>query len=165
MVRGGVVGAQMGPPVHRGYDPDDEQVHNVRAAQRRPANERWALEAVQAVKATPFTLRRPATAGGLDEPQVIPPVEQADEIPSPLPPGRAPPRVFIEGADLQQYGYAANCPRCIRMRAGPPCRGAKHREACRQRVENHSGDASDPRIVATDGNSGRPGSLPKATPA
>ena len=36
------------------------------------------------------------------------------------------------------------------MRAGIPCRGIKHREACRQRVEKHLGDANDPRIVAAD---------------
>ena len=68
----------------------------------------------------------------------------------PLPPSRVPNRVFIEDADLQQYGYSANCPRCLRMRAGLPCRGTKHREACRQRIEKHLRDANDPRIIAAD---------------
>ena len=41
-------------------------------------------------------------------------------------------RVFIEDADLQWYGYTANCPRCVRMRAGMPARGVKRKEAGRK---------------------------------
>ena len=38
----------------------------------------------------------------------------------------------------------------MRMRAGLKCRGIKHREACRQRIENHLREAGDPRVIAAD---------------
>ena len=82
--------------------------------------------------------------------KIIPPIEDPALAPPPAPPGRAPNRVCIADADLRTYGYTAGCPRCMHMRAGLPCRGIKHREACRQRIENYLREANDPRIIAAD---------------
>ena len=70
--------------------------------------------------------------------------------PPPAPTGRAPNRVFITDDDLRACGYSAGCPRCLHMRAGLPCRGIKHREACRLRVEAFLREANDPRVTAAD---------------
>eukprot|EP00975_Prorocentrum_lima_P029082 6108470-Prorocentrum_lima.AAC.1 len=36
------------------------------------------------------------------------------------------------------------------MRAGLPCRGIKHRDACRKRIETRLREENDPRITAAD---------------
>ena len=104
------MGRRWGSPTHLVYDAEDQQMHEVRAIQRRPAAERWSLEALRAVTAVPHSLRGPATAGDAEPLEVIPPAEGPDEIEPPAPTGRAPNRLFIEDADLRTYGYTANSP-------------------------------------------------------
>eukprot|EP00969_Alexandrium_andersonii_P311551 13766417-Alexandrium_andersonii.AAC.1 len=36
------------------------------------------------------------------------------------------------------------------MRAGLPCRGIKHKDACRKRIEARLREENDPRITAAD---------------
>lgn len=86
----------------------------------------------------------------------------------PPPHGRAPNRVFADDAGLHKFGYTAGCSRCMHMRAGVPCRGIKHREACRARIEAHLRAAGGPRIVAADSRwasravaHGNPGAPPR----
>ena len=149
--RAGVwLGRRWGSCIHQVFDADDGQIHQVRAVQRRPITERWSLEAVQTVTAVPRVLRQPAEAGEPEPIVVLPPAEAPELQAPPAPPGRAPNRVFIEDADLRKCGYTAGCPRCMHMRAGLPCRGIKHREACRNRVEGLLREANDPRIRAAD---------------
>ena len=144
------LGRRWALPIHLVVDAEDGLAHEVRAVQRRPLPERWSLEALQAVTAVPRVLRGPATAGDAVPIEILPPAERHEDVVPPAPMGRAPNRVFIEDADLQTYGYTAGCPRCMHMRAGLACRGVKHREHCRKRIEQHLRDANDPRIVAAD---------------
>ena len=68
------LGRKWGTPTHIVFSAEDGQVRYVRAVQRRPATDRWALEALQAVTAVPPALRLPATAG-VPEPIEILPLE------------------------------------------------------------------------------------------
>ena len=104
------LGRKWGTSMHLVYDPEDEQVHEVRATQRRPSARQWSLEALQAVKAVPLALRRPATTGDSEALDVTPPVEQPELLPPPAPAGRAPTRVFSEDGDLRTFGCTANWP-------------------------------------------------------
>ena len=84
------LGRQWGSPTHIVYSAEDEQVHYVRAVQRRPVTDRWSLEAIQAVKAVPPALRRPASAGEPEAVEVLPPLEQPELLPPPPPPREGP---------------------------------------------------------------------------
>ena len=145
-----MAGQSVGPPAHVVYDPADSLAHQVCAVQRRPATERWSLEALQAVTALPRVLRQPATAGVPEPIEILPPVEDPAAVPPPTPPSRAPNRVFITDEDMRACGYTAGCPRCMHMRVGLPCRGVKHREACRQRVETYLREVGGPLVIAVD---------------
>ena len=142
------LGRKWGSTIHVVFDTEGGQVHEVRAVQRRPATERWSLAAVQAIETVPRILRRASA----DEaaPVIIEPAEGIPDVPPPPPVNRGPNRIYIEDADLRTYGYTAGCSRCMHMRAGLPCRGLRHQEACRQRIEAHLREAGDPRAAAVD---------------
>ena len=61
----------------------------------------------------PLALRRPAAAGDPEEPQVIPPTEQAVELPPPLPPARAPAHREACRQRIEGHLREANGPRII----------------------------------------------------
>ena len=57
-----------------------------------------------------------------------------------------PHRVFIRLEDLERHGFTAGCRRCILMREGRKSQGIKHRDECRNRVEQALRDAGDARL-------------------
>ena len=80
-------------------------------------------------------LAPPAAAGGAQ-------VEDAEV----REPEYNPHRVFIRLEDLERHGFTGGCRRCTLMREGRRCQGVKHRDACRDRVEQALRDAGDPRL-------------------
>ncbi len=79
-------------------------------------------------------LAPPAAAQGAAEPEEV-------HVPE-----YNPHRVFIRLEDLERHGFTAGCRRCILMREGRRSQGVKHRDECRNRVEQALRDAGDPRL-------------------
>ncbi len=124
-------------------------VCEIRSVQRQPRDLRWRREALEAIAVTPWA-REPA-AHGEGELRVLPPLappaaaqgapEEEVHVPE-----YNPHRVFIRLEDLETHGFTAGCRRCILMREGRKSQGIKHRDECRNRVEQAMRDADDPRL-------------------
>ena len=143
------LGRRWGSNVHQVYDFNDEKVHEVRAIQRRPLEERWSREAVERVNVYPHLLQPAGGKEPLEEASIIPDGDDGPEEP-PEAVHRQPARVFISTADLETFGYSENCPKCARVRAGHAGRGFKHHEACRLRIEARLRELGDPRVAKAD---------------
>ena len=144
------LGRRWGSPTSRIYSRGG--VVDARAVQRVPAEERWCAGTLGAIRATPWCVR-PAADVPLVALQPLPPadvvVPPPEPNPEPIPRGPLgyhPRRVFITKADLEVWGYTANCRRCSLMREGSRAQGVAHREECRQRLEQALRDVGDPRV-------------------
>jgi hypothetical protein len=81
-------------------------------------------------------------------PPLAPPAaaQGAAEEPEVREPEYNPHRVFIRLEDLERHGFTAGCRRCILMREGRRSQGVRHRDECRNRVEQALRDAGDVRL-------------------
>lgn len=122
-------------------------VVDARAIQRRPLLERWAGEALAAVRATPWCTQ-PGPIGENEPLQVLPalPGPIVDRPPARPEPEYRPKRVYIQDEDLERYGYTANCRRCMLRREGGKGQGVAHRKECRERIEAAMREAGDVRF-------------------
>jgi hypothetical protein len=127
------LGRKWGTTIHRIGVGD--VVREVRATQRRPLVERWCRDALSSIRATPWLNPAPADGGGAELPVLAPRVPTEEPAPPPPTPAYQPRRLYIRKEDLDQFGYTANCRRCILMRNGEAGRGVAHHEECRRRVE------------------------------
>ena len=79
-------------------------------------------------------------------PAILPPLQASEPPPAPEVP--APDHtfksVYIRHADLEKWGYTANCPRCSEMRLRQSARGVHHTLYCRPRLELAMAEADDP---------------------
>jgi hypothetical protein len=131
------------------------EVFEVRAVQRRPADERWNLPLLEAVLALPWCNPAPEEGEAM---RVLPPLEGAAAAGA-QPRVRdepAPKRVYIRSADLDKWGYTSNCLRCNLMREGRSAAGKAHTEACRARIEEAMRGDQDSRVLAADGRRAAP---------
>merc|ERR1712122_330731 len=120
------------------------EVLETRAVQRRPKEERWDVDAMQALLATPWC--NPVPEDSDQVPMVLPPrAEGPVRPPAPAGPNlrEGPKQVYIRDSDLERYGYTVGCRRCTLMRDGHPARGIRHTQACRTRVEAAMEGAGD----------------------
>ncbi len=143
------LGRRWGGVVHQIFA--NGKIHEVRGIQRQPREARWRKEALEAVTATPWN-REPAAEGEL---RVLPPLAApaaaaAAEVPEVREPEYNPRRIFIKQADLERFGFTAQCRRCQLMRAERKAQGIKHSDECRLRVEQCLRDAGDPRLSAAE---------------
>jgi len=139
------LGRKWGGIVHQIYA--NGSVHEVRGVQRQPRDLRWHKESLEAISVTPWC-REPAAPGELRVlPPLAPPAAGAGRgEPEVAVPEYNPHRVYIRLDDLERHGFTAGCRRCILMREGRRAQGVKHRDECRDRVEQALRDAGDPRI-------------------
>ena len=121
-------------------------VVRARAVMRRPSQERWSREAVEAITAVPWDHKLAAPPG---EPRALPPrpPEEAEAVPAPVDPGLVPPpAVYIYKADLERHGYTEGCRRCALIRDNHKAHGVRHTDACRVRLEAALAAADDARF-------------------
>jgi hypothetical protein len=82
------------------------EVFEVRAVQRRPAEERWSLPSLEAVLALPWCNPAPEEGEAM---RVLPPLEGAAAGAPPRARDEpAPKRVYIRSTDLDKWGYTSN---------------------------------------------------------
>jgi hypothetical protein len=145
------LGRKWGGIIHQVFA--NNRVHEIRGVRRQPRALRWRKEALEAISVTPW-LREPAAPGEL---RVLPPLappaaaQGGAAEPEVRVPEYNPHRVFIRLEDLEVHGFTAGCRRCILMREGRRSQGVKHRDECRNRVEQALRDAGDPRLDRAEG--------------
>ena len=105
-----------------------------RAVKRRPLENRWDREEVEAIVATPWR-PNPSSDEGKAEARVLPPLPEVKLIKDPPRPKepevRAPLRPRITKSDLLSWGYTDGCLRCRQMRSGQAENGSTYSELCR----------------------------------
>ena len=116
--------------------------------ERKPLEDRWSKEAVEAIVGTPW---RPQPApDDTTAPRVLPPLPADQQLRNQLRPRepevRAPLRPRISKHDLTRWGFTEGCQRCRQLRSGTAEVGTKHSEQFRKRLENEMRRESDPRI-------------------
>ncbi len=130
------LGRKWGGVVHQIFA--NGSVHEVRGVQRQPRDLRWQKANLEVIASTPWC-REPAAPGELRVlPPLAPPAAGAGaEVGEPEVhvPEYNPHRVFIRLDDLERHGFTAGCRRCVLMREGRRAHGVKHRDECRDRVE------------------------------
>ena len=104
---------------------------------RKPIEDRWNREAIEAVIGTPWKMV--PSSKDISQPRVLPPLPADQRLRDPPKPKeadiRAPLRPRIKEADLSRWGFTDGCLRCRQMRTGKGEDGAKHSEKCRTRLE------------------------------
>ena len=107
----------------------DGSIVKSRGLSRRCLADRWQAETLQAVQATPWSLRAPADAVRIPlGEQVAPHPSEAD---GPL----VARRLKITRKTLHEHGTTDGCPQCSHLRAfGESKPGLQHSEKCRQRL-------------------------------
>ena len=118
------------------------------AVQRKPLEERWDAEAIEAITGTPWNLTPLPTDD--EGPRALPPLPEdlrLREGPRPNGPEvRAPLRPRIKQADLDRWGNTDECLRCRLARSGKANDGSKHSEKCRIGIEVEMRREADPRV-------------------
>ena len=118
------------------------------AIERKPLEDRWSKDAVEAIVGTPW--RPQPSSGDTSAPRVLPPLpadQQLRNQPRPKEPEvRAPLRPRISKHNLTRWGFTEGCLRCRQMRQGEADKGAKHSDKCRQRIETEMRREADPRV-------------------
>ena len=98
--------------------------------ERKPLEDRWSKEAVEAIVGTPW--RPQPSLGDTTAPRVLPPLpadQQLRNQPRPKEPEvRAPLRPRISQHDLTRWGFTDGCLRFRQMRLGEADAGTKHSE-------------------------------------
>ena len=140
------LGRCWGKPHHRIGNSDS--VWEARAVQRCPLPERWRVDLLESVRATPW--RNPAPALGAEPVRVLPPLPADERAPKPIrdEARRAVKSVYIRDEDLARWGYTSSCGKCQKMWRGLPTRGMKHTTNCRNRIESAMAGENDPRWQA-----------------
>ena len=105
-------------------------IEESRAIQRRPESEKWSVDALSDVAATPWSLRdRPDPRVSFHDPAEIATPNDGTAAPA----GAR--RLRINRSDLTAHGYTDGCPQCDHtMRFGKPRPGTQHSERCRARI-------------------------------
>ncbi len=101
-----------------------------RAIQRRPLEDRWRVEELKAVSATPWSIRN------VDEPSTIDfgAETEKNDVPTESTP-IIPRRLKITMGTLRDFGYTDGCRQCDHIRAfGEVKGGVPHGERCRTRI-------------------------------
>ena len=88
---------------------DEGKYVMARSVQRVPADQRWAPEALQAVKATPQDTAAQVVHGPIF-------AEKAPDDGPATKKARVPPRILLKKSDFEQYGYTPGCPKCDHAR-------------------------------------------------
>ena len=141
------LGRKWGGVIHQIFA--NGHVHEIRGVQRQPRDLRWRKEALEEIAVTPWA-REPAAHGG-GELRILPPLAppvaaQGAGEPEVRVQEYNPHRVFIRLEDLERHGFTAGCRRCILMREGRRAHGVKHRDECRDRLEQALRDVGDARL-------------------
>jgi hypothetical protein len=139
------LGRKWGGVIHQVFA--NGKVHEIRGIQRQTRDARWRKEALEAITATPWN-REPPAEGELRilPPLAAPAAAQGAEEPEVRELEYNPHRAFIKLEDLERHGFTAGCRRCTLMREGRRAQGVKHRDDCRDRLEQAMRDAGDGRI-------------------
>ena len=114
---------------YRVYTANGEVVES-RALQRKPLQDRWSAEGIEAIASTPWSLRTREAAKRvpLGEDVEKHKVLEDDKVPIPR-------RLKITKYLLEQYGTTADCPQCEHIQAfGEHKGGLQHSEKCRARI-------------------------------
>ena len=103
-------------------------VHHARTVLRVPEEQKWNLEMLQSVSATPFDEHQ------VREPEVVFRQEgQKEEVAKPQ--AVVARRVYIRAPDLEAFGHTRGCPRCEHeLKYGPNRSGKPHSDICRARI-------------------------------
>ena len=114
------------------------------AIKRRPEEERWCADNLEAVQGTPA--RPNPNLPGRDIPVHIYLPDPAGEVPEPAP-ERAEEgtrRTYLKKRDFEKHGYTDGCEGCRRLRTGGM--GARpHTQECRDRLEEKLKEEDNPR--------------------
>ncbi len=108
----------------------DTGIATSRAVQRRPLENRWDLEAISQLKATPWSTmvrRDPEVYFEQEAPRDEPAVE--------VEPATNPHRLRLDLKDFTQHGFSANCRQCDHMQQHRSAKGGlQHTDTCRSRM-------------------------------
>ena len=121
-----------GSSIHR-IAIDSKVVIEARAVHRVSSDERWSLDNVRWLQATPWAWTWPAD---VDEAPVV--IMEPGLAPPPAAPVERPyalRQLYIKPADLHKHGFTSGCRRCKLMREGRSVSRTNHSLPCRQRIE------------------------------
>ena len=137
------LGRNWGSSIHR-VAIDAKHVVEARVVHRVVSDERWAIENITFLQATPWAWHLP---DDVDEPLVVILVPGAP-VPAAAPQERPyqPRRLYINHQDLQKHGHTSGCRRCMLMRTGRSVKGSNHSPPCRARIEERVREDGDPRV-------------------
>ena len=115
------LGRNWGSSIHR-IAVDTKHVVEARDVHRVASDERWAIENVTFLQATPWAWHIP---DDVDEPPVVL-IAPGVPVPAAVPEERPyqPRRLYINDRDLQKYSYTSGCRRCMLMRTGRSVKGS-----------------------------------------
>ena len=128
-------------------------VHEARAVQRRPGDERWSRSEVEKVNVWPWA--RQPKLDDIEDPMVIPPKTEEEKRKMHRRPIKekdenAPKSFYIQRDDLERFGYTAGCRRCVLTREGKSAHGIRHTAVCRERIVGRLRDEGSARIKNHD---------------
>ena len=109
----------------------DKGVTTCRSVARRPIEHRWCADTLSQVQATPWSLyAKPESEVRFHEPA---PGGSSGDVETAARPALR--RMRINKADLDKYGYTAECPTCRHVELyGKSKPGTPHTETCRRRI-------------------------------
>ena len=125
---------------HIMFDEDFGGIRMARSLLRMPQPQKWLLEAIRAVSATPWSEHEAREPGVIQhDPAIEPAVRPEEKIVQTR-------RVYIRQADLVKHGYTKNCPRCQHiMTHGANTGTMPHSEECRRRIMEEIGKTPEGR--------------------
>ena len=125
---------------------NSEGITKTRSITRRPLSERWRVDALAGIQATPWSIRDKAQARARFA-EAAPVAGPTAETTAP----RMPKRFRINQQDVMEHGYTENCQQCDHMqRYGRARAGGQHSNMCRERILKAIGesDAGRARLAA-----------------
>ena len=102
---------------------------------RRPEEERWSLDIIQCITATPWDWS-PGAYEQASQPQIFPgTAQEPNSTDQPENYTGVPHPMHIAKEDLEKYGYTANCGKCMLIRNNRKNHGVRHVPECRAGIE------------------------------
>ena len=135
----GNMGARMFPGTMMGYShlsntyivaTEAGDIIKIRSVLRRPEADRWNLDVIKGLVATPWSVRAKSAPGAMElgEPVAKDPPAPEDAVPLPR-------RLEITMKMLDEFGTTDGCPQCMHIRSFRETKsGIAHSEACRKRI-------------------------------